>query len=63
MVLPLAIDIQISTGRCFGRGTIVISSSWVPPIGNPRWARVILALVIKYLLVKAFDQKLKLIFK
>ena len=25
IVRPLAIGIQISTGRCFGRGTIVIS--------------------------------------
>ena len=28
MVLPLAIGIQISTGRCFGRGTSVMSFSW-----------------------------------
>jgi len=28
MDLLLAIGIQISTGRCFGRGTQVISVSW-----------------------------------
>lgn len=33
MVLPLAIGIQISTGRCLGRGTTVISSSWYPRYG------------------------------
>ena len=61
MDLPLAMGIQISTGRCLGRGTHVISRKPVAAVLDGRRNLVVLALVGEGLLVEALEKHLHLL--